>query len=232
MRVGQYVALNCKSNNQHLSSVLLHLQDALKPVLTDLDSKRSSTAYWTFFKDITYAPYVRSVLSDVVGGVAISVEHESTPQTPRFVCVDGPGQVIWDEGQARTDAYDQCTSCDPVAAAILLPGPYIFLCPHFFEWPTVPAVAKTSCLSLDPERPYLFAYGDMKLLAYQMWALLHELVHFYVYATKHTHKDFYDVNECAYLSGKTAILNAQSYLYYAASKCDHLPRSFESVFRS
>ena len=87
-------------------------------------------------------------------------------------------------------------------------------------------------MSLDPKKPYLFAYGDIDLLNYQTWHLLHELVHFYVYASNHAEVDFYGVNECAYLSGRTAIVNPQSYSYYAASKWDHLPTSFKGVLRS
>ena len=227
MRLGGYVAQNCKSNIQNLSSVLLSLQDALKPVLADLKSKRPSAAYKAFFKKAAYAPYVRKIFSNLLGPVAVTTKSHSTAQTPIFVCIDSLEQLVWDEKQEEIDAYDFCTSDSLIPAAMILPTPYIIICPMFFEEPAIPTVTNTSCMSLDPKEPYLFTYDGRSPVEYQPWHLLHELVHFYVYASKDTYKDFYGVNECIYLKGRTAILNPQSYSYYAASKYGHLPRSFE-----
>ena len=57
------------------------------------------------------------------------------------------------------------------------------------------------------------------LIKYQIWHILHELVHYYVYATKQNALDIYNVNDCMLLPSKAALLNAMSYVYYAASKC-------------
>lgn len=53
---------------------------------------------------------------------------------------------------------------------------------------------------------------------YQLWYILHELVHYYVYATKESHLDIYGVNACLVLRSASAVLNAQSYVYYVASE--------------
>ncbi len=47
---------------------------------------------------------------------------------------------------------------------------------------------------------------------------MHELVQYYVYSTGKPLVDFYDINFCLGLNGRSAVLNAQSYVYYAASK--------------
>ena len=47
---------------------------------------------------------------------------------------------------------------------------------------------------------------------------MHELVHYYVYATTHRNMDVYGINQCTELLGRDAILNPNSYTYYAASE--------------
>ncbi|KAG6991116.1 hypothetical protein G7Y79_00057g090980 [Physcia stellaris] len=94
VRLGPYAAQNCKSNNQHLSNVLLSLHGALEPVLHDLESNRSSAAYTTFFKNVAYAPYVRKIFSEVWGPVAVNPEPDEPPSIPIFVCIDGPPKPV------------------------------------------------------------------------------------------------------------------------------------------
>ena len=195
------------------------LRGALKPALHDLESNRSSAAYTTFFKDIAYAPYVRKIFSEISGAVAVSPDPGGPAWTPTFVCIDGLGQTTWGQGRKTIDAYHYCQADRTTPAAVLLPRPFTIICPVFFEDLALPAPTKTSCLSIDPKHPHLFAQDGGSLCVYQVWYLLHEMVHYYVWASKQDSSDFYFVNQCAQLSGREAILNAQSYIYYAASKC-------------
>ena len=199
-----------------MATLLKTMTAALQPAITDLGSTSSSKAYTTFFKDVSRAPYVRTVFSNVTKGVSVATAPGSPSSEPNFICVDARDQVTWDENGQQVDAYTRCGGGEWPAMA-LLTTPYIVICPLFFTQAAVPVQSSASCLKV---RPYLnrFAQGGKSLIVYQVWHLLHELVHYYVYSTEQDSLDVYGVNQCVDLPGGKAMLNAQSYVYYVASK--------------
>ena len=53
-----------------------------------------------------------------------------------------------------------------------------------------------------------------------MWDLLHKVFHCYIYTSKKGDLDVYGINQCMEMIRRDALLNAESYVYYAASKLD------------
>ena len=217
VQIGPYYAQNCKSNNNKLATLLSTLSNTLQPVITDLGSSISSDAYTTFFKDIAHAPYVRDVFYNITTGVSVPPEPGAQSSTPVFICVDGRDQVSYRENGKRVDVYTRCRALGEVPAIALLKSPYIVICPFFFTLPSIPAQSTSTCLTVDSYRTR-FVQNGKSLVKYQLWHVLHELVHYYVYATVQDHMDIYNINACLALKAKNAVLNAQSYVYYAASK--------------
>lgn len=193
------------------------LRQVLQPVITDLGSSTSSDAYTTFFKDIANAPYVREVLSNITKGVSVLPSLGTPSSAPIFICVDGRDQVTFSENARQVDAYTRCRTSGETPAMILLTTPYIVICPVFFTHPAIPIKSTASCLTVNPHGN-LFVQNGKSLIKYQLWHILHELVHYYVYSTKEKHLDVYGINACLALISARAVLNAQSYTYYVASK--------------
>ena len=217
VRIGPYYAQNCKSNNNNFATLLNTLRDTLQPILTDLRSTTSSDAYNTFFKDIAHAPYVRKVFSNITKGVSVPPKPGTQPWVPNFICVDDQDQVIFSENHERVDAFTRCRDIGEAPSYALLTTPYIIICPVFFTQAALPVQSTASCLTVDSHRNR-FVQDGKRLIKYQLWHILHELVHYYVYSTKEDFLDIYGINFCLALPGRNAVLNAQSYVYYAASK--------------
>lgn len=217
VQIGPYYAENCKSNNNKIATLLYTLSHTLQPVITDLDFSTSSNAYTTLFKDIAYVPYVRDVFSNITTGTSVPPEPGTQSSTPIFICVDGQDQVSYRENDKRVDAYSRCRTHSETPAIALLKSPYIVLCPFFFTQPSIPLQSASSCLTVASHRTR-FVQNGKTLIKYQLWHVLHELVHYYVYSTLQDNIDIYNINACLALTAKSAVLNAQSYVYYAASK--------------
>lgn len=100
----------------------------------------------------------------------------------------------------------------------LLGTPYVVVCPFFFTQPAIPPArgSGSGCLSVDARRNR-FVENGMGLVGFQVWELVHELVHFYVYASRGVAYDFYGVNACLAMLGRGAVGNAPSYVFYVAS---------------
>ena len=201
-----------------MATLLLSLGPELQPAIEDLGSSSASDAYVTFFKDISYAPYVREVFTNITGGASV-VPGPGVPSTvPIFICIDGRDQVIYSPNKVRTDAYDRCESDGYVTSITLLSTPYILLCPKFYNHPSAPVKTPTSCLTVDPSGSRFLQTG-LSLVKYKIWHIIHELVHYYGFATKREILDVYNVNKCVELPGRRAVLNPASYEYYARSLC-------------
>ena len=218
VQIGPYLVANCKSNNHLIATLLLFLGPMLQPAIEDLGSSSASDAYATFFKDVSYAPYVREIFTNITGGASV-VPSSDTPSTvPIFVCIDGRDQVIYSLNNARIDAYDRCQSSGYVTSVALLGTPYILICPKFYNHPSVPVKTPTSCLTVDPSGSR-FLQNGLSLIKYKIWHIIHELLHYYVWANKREMLDIYNVNKCVDLPGRRAVLNPSSYEYYATSMC-------------
>ena len=217
VQIGPYFVQNCKSKNQNITFLLNSLRTVLRPVITDLGSSPASDAYATFFKDVSYASYVRDIFTNITIGASVPPEPHLGSFSPNIICIDGRDQVAWDQNNKRVDAYDRCAAGIEVGAIALLKTPYILICPKFFNHPALPVKSTTSCYALDSNRKWFLDIG-ISLTKYQIWLLIHELVHYYVWTTKQQHLDVYNINRCLLLPGSSAVMNPQSYVYYAASK--------------
>ena len=117
-------------------------------------------------------------------------------------------------------AHDGYTDCIRVgAAAIAILGiRVIILCPEFFSFPAQPPRSKSQCMTVDPQHPNSFLGDGESMVKYQLWVLLHELAHQYIYAANGGSSDIYLVNDNLDLLAAEAVRNAQSFTYYVASK--------------
>ena len=160
---------------------------------------------------------MREVFSNITKGVPAPPELGTPSWAPILICVDGRDQVTFSEDGRQVDAYTRCRILGEVPAMIFLKSPFIVICPVFFTHPGIPIQSTASCLTVDPHLNR-FVQNGKSLIMYQLWYILHELVHYYVYATKESHLDIYGVNACLVLRSASAVLNAQSYVYYVASE--------------
>ena len=219
VQIGPYIVANCKSNNRLIATLLLYLGPMLQPAIEDLGSSSPSDAYATFFKDVSYAPYVREVFTNITGAASVVPSPDTPSFVPIFVCIDGRDQVIYSLRNVRIDAYDRCESSGYITAIALLGTPYILICPKFYNFPSVPVKTPTSCLTVDPSGSRFLQTGVKSLVQYKVWHIIHELVHYYVWASKREEAEIYNVNKCVELPARRAVLNPASYEYYAASMC-------------
>ena len=218
VQFGPYQIQNCQSQNTRIPTLLNTLRSVLPPIITELSSSEiSSNAYTTFFKDISYAPFVRDVLRNITEG-ASAIPQPGTPSSaPIIVCVNGRDQITYQENGRQVDVYTKCRSYLRAPAMALLTTPYIVLCPVFFEDPGVPAPSTASCYDIDTQRNQ-FVQDGKSLIEYQLWHVMHELVHYYVYTNTGKDMDVYGINACLKLIGRDAVINPQSYSYYVASE--------------
>lgn len=168
------------------------------------------------FQDAAYAPYVRKVFSNITIGASVPPEPGRSSVPPIFICVDDRHQVTYLENGILQDAYTSYRTHDWAALA-LLKRPEILISPLFFTYPAIPLQSTANCLTVNPRLKY-FVQNGLSLVKYQLWIILHELVHYYVWSTKEFHRDVYAINRCLDLLSRDAVVNAQSYVYYAASK--------------
>ena len=232
---GPYPVFNCNGHTPTISTLIDTLHTTLQSVLNDLSQHQTSAAYTTFFKHVSYAPNVHDMYTNIMLGTPVAPGPHAikypppdafgVPRTPQFICVTEREQLRWSLeagglGGRQLDAYTACES-SPVQAFGIFGSKYlqntIVLCPAFWDSLAIPSSSQSACMPVDPHFNRFRADGK-RLVDYQLWVLLHELAHVYVYAK---YGNLYDVsapNDCALLSGSSAISNAQNYVYYAASK--------------
>jgi hypothetical protein len=232
---GDYIIKNCGTNATKVDAALKLLQSTLGPAIHDAEQDPPSAAYKTFFKDIADGPYIRSVLSNITTGAAMSLNAEqltstgieivTRTQSPEIVCISKPGQLIYhppDHPGEVTDHYEVCQK-NPYGgtAALMVDTPYIVLCPSFFA--IDPAPAKLIC---PPVNRWLNQYstsdGGKSLIHYQIYALLHPLAQLYISATSHGRVRVAGIKACTRLEAGYARQNARSYEFYVASEFEIL----------
>lgn len=211
----------------------------LRPVLDDVSLHKSSAAYTTFFHNIGFAPIVYEILSNITTGAPITpgphaMEHAPAylfgpPVTPQIVCVTDYEQLTWSleaggQGGRQFDAYTACQE-SPINAFDIygsrsLQNP-IVLCPAFWKYAAIPPLSKSNCLTVDPHFNR-FRDSGRRLIDYQLWVILHELAHHYIYARSGRQADVMAATDCMSLTGSSAVNNAQSFVYYAASEWSSL----------
>ena len=237
VQTGPYHIYNCDSHTYQLSVTLNTLLTTLRRVLDDVSQTQSgaSDAYITFFGDIAFSPIVRGIFSNITAGTpfppgphAIRNAHPDSfgpPVTPQFVCITDYNQMTWpiergSKGGPQGDAYGGClrsfAHIYSVFAAKYLNNT-IVLCPLFFTYPIIPPPSKKTCLPVDTHENRFGDSGE-DMLDFQLWKILIELAHGYIYARTGYLVNIQDVNHCTSLIARHAVSSAMNYAFYAASE--------------
>ncbi|KAF6236298.1 hypothetical protein HO173_005551 [Letharia columbiana] len=252
VQTGPYHIYNCGTRTPSVSVLINTLIDTLQPVLDDVSRPFSSPAYTTFFKNIAFAPIVYDLLSNITTGAPTSPgphalkdappELFGAPITPQFVCVTAYEQLTWSlepggQGGRQLDAYTACHQSPVHAFAIVgtrFLKNYIVLCPAFWTYAAIPSSSKSTCLPVDPHFNR-FREGGGRLVQFQLWVILHELAHAYIYARSGLVTDVSTANNCMWLAASSAVNNAQNFVFYAANirlGCTDFPRVARPSFGS
>ena len=202
-------------------SLALLQRTVLPPVLKDLNLASPSPAYKSFFKDITYVPFISSILQNNILGTPMPPSANTQAASPLIACISKPGLLTYTVSGVRKDQYLECVKRPKTAAVSLTGTGIIGLCPYFFDLAQAPT--KPNCLSVNTRRnEYQLslrgAKADRAFLDYQIYALMHEINHFYLFAARQSLVDKYGVNECVRLSAQESSENARNYDYYVASE--------------
>jgi len=218
VKSGKYTIQLCGSQAPQVQAAMRTLQKALRPAIQDTYISPTSAPFTAFFKNSQYRLFVTRVLSDIANGTALASKADSTPTTPQLVCVTGPNIVKFQVKNSFHDVYDDCQQ-NPLWASIYHSGlNYVFICPLFFA-SAIPSRPVSRCPTIDSATNEFV--GDLNsLIQYKPYVLLHELAHFYVVppSTENMQFEVYDWNAAFALKAKRAVLNAQSYVLYVASK--------------
>ena len=203
------------------NSLALIQRILLPPVLKDLSLASPGPAYKTFFKDITYAPFVHSILTDIILGRRPPPSGDMQAVAPLIVCVPRPGLLTYTLDGVKRDQYDECVRRPQTEAVSLTGTAVIALCPSYWNLAQVPT--KPNCLHVNSrknefQRSLSGARADKAFLDYQIYALLHEITEFYLYAVSQSMLDIDGANECVTLSAQESSENARNYDYYVASE--------------
>ena len=235
VQTGPYHIYNCDRYTYQLSEILNTLLSTLERVLDDVLQRRASDAYITFFGDIAFAPVVRDILSNITAGTPIrpgphAVRSASSasfgpPVTPQFVCITDYNQMTWSierggVGGRQGDAFTACIHSFPHIYSLFgakFLNNTIVLCPLFFTYPIIPTPSTSTCLPVDTHKDRFEDSGE-DMLDFQLWKILIELAHGYIYARAGHLVNILDVNECRSLMARYAVSSATNYAFYAASK--------------
>lgn len=219
---GQYNIVNCGGNTSLVINLLNKLYAVLLPVIQDAKSPDPSPAYKAFFKNSTYAPFVSALFTNITTGVPL------TPPAPysfngaaTLLCVTGPEQFIYDY-YGPVDAYTYCLA-NPTTTSYYPgfdpPKQYIVVCPSFFTSNIVSVPPPNNCLTVIR---YInrFVGNGQSFWLYKVWLLLEMITHYYLYASTGLLgiTNIADANKCLGLPAEQSSLNANNYVYYAASK--------------
>lgn len=241
---GPYPIVNCGTDTAAVSILVNTLIMTLQPVLKDASKDQPSDAYTTFFKNIGLASTVFDTLLKVTTGPPISPgphanrgappELFGSPIIPQIVCITDYKQVTWSRerggiGGAQDDAYTKCQE-SPVSALGVFGSKYlknsIILCPHFWSHAAIPLRSKSACSVSDPHFNR-FRDSGRRMIDYQLWIIMSELVHAYIYARSGSLTEIENVNDCISLAGGSAVNTARNYIFYAAMirlGCTSFPR--------
>ena len=219
---GRYNIVNCGGNTSVVINLLNKLYVALLPVISDAESLDSSSAYKTFFKDSAYAPFISTLFTNITTGIPLtSPAPYSSNGAATLVCVTAPEQFTYTY-HGRVDAYTSCLANPNTTSnypGFDPPKQYIILCPSFFTSNIVSVPPPNNCLTVIK---YInkFVGNGQSFLLYKMWILLEMITHYYLYASTRALgiSNTTDVNKCLGLPAEQSSLNANNYVYYAASK--------------
>ena len=235
VQTGPYQILNCGDNTAAVSILIRTLNRTLQLVLDDVSRHTSSDAYNTFFKNIAFAPTVYDILSNITAGTPFppgphaikgaSSHLFGSPVTPQFVCVTDYRQITWSLeaggwGGQQLDAFTACEE-SPIQSFSVFGSKFlrntIVLCDAFWRYPAIPLSSESTCLRVDPHFNR-FRDTGVRLINYQLWVILSELAHSYIYARSGSLIDVRNANDCMSLAASSAVYSARNYVFYAASE--------------
>lgn len=228
----QYGIRHCGSNATKVDAALKVLRRTLQPAIQDSTQIPSSAAYKTFFKDTVNSKYIKAILSNITTGVQMPLKgarraHSNAPgsreiqRAPEIICISRRGQLLYHlpNHNGVLDHYDACKQrIDGGTSAYMAGTPYIVLCPSFFTLDLAPSEPICPHLNKWTNR-YTDSYGGKSIIHFQIFALLHGIAQFYIFATSAgLEVQANGINECSRLAARHARENARSYEFYVASK--------------
>lgn len=218
---GQYTVANCGGNTSLVVHLLNRLYTALLPVIEDAKSTNTSPAYDAFFEDPSSAPFVSALFTNVTSGVALTPPAPySLNGAPTLLCVTEPGQFMY-KFDGQKDAYTECLASPTTTSKYIgfdPPKQYIIVCPSFFTSSIVSVPPPNTCLTVNTYINRFHGDGQSFWL-YKMWIVLEMITHYYLFASTGllTITNTNDANKCFRLAAEQSRLNANNYVYYAAS---------------
>jgi len=196
---------------------------ALQLAITDTHYGTASPAYKTFFKDNIYAHFVAEIFKNITTGASISKSNRHTPVSPSITCLTTPGIAIENTIAGPRDLYQICVHQPNRAGFYSYGTDWIFLCPSFFRLesqPSIPLPGQTSPCPIFSNGQYQPHWS--RLVVNQMYILMHEILHFYLDNAPGPVGDVMteinEINAAVRLGTGATVSNAQSYVFYAASK--------------
>ena len=229
---GPYGIRHCGSNATKIDAALKTLRHTLQPAIRDSTQIPLSPAYKTFFKNAVHSQYIKGILSNITTGVQMPLKaagqaHSNAPgsgeiqRSPEIICISRRGQLLYNvpNHNGVVDHYDACEErTDGGTSAYMAGTQYIVLCPSFFA--LEPAPSEPNCPRINKwANRYSDSYGGKSIIHFQIFALLHGIAQFYIFATSAGPRaQANGINECSRLTAEYARENARSYEFYVASK--------------
>lgn len=229
---GEYAIVNCGANANNVVTMLETLWGALIPATQDAESSTMSPAYQTFFTDPENMAFVSNILAQSSAGAAIYPPTQVTNGAPAIFCLSAAGQLAGTlPDGSRFDAYNRCREKSELSAQSLSGTPYIGICPYFWDsglGTILPLPPPNKCLSVNAKNKFnldRLGRAGPSLTQYGMWVLLEEIVNIYLIPeqikrgllNQISDYEVYDANDVLALSADHTLMNAHSYLLYAAS---------------
>ena len=230
---GLYSIQGCGSNATSIAAILDLLPPYLEPAITDTHSTRTSPAYNTFFKDVTHAPFVRTILQNIAYGTPVlpglAQPGFNKVSSPVIACILSPplsnpspelvGLTLWVQAFARADC-NTYRGGHPTYGLFIGGTNIVVLCPFWFS-SDVPVEPKSRrpCTGVDRASNQFRGMGYPLARNRRAW-LLHELAHVYLVAATNMRvpvKEVYSVNDCFRLRADAQRYMPNNYVYYTGS---------------
>ena len=223
LRSGLYTIYKCGGSGNDVVSLLEQLYGVLDQVITDVDLAPPSAVYQAFFKNTSYAPFVKEVLTSIRAGSPIALS--SNDAFPLLICVSAPNQIHFTQEGITKDLYSGTGCSNPDFRALYIQDtPFIALCPGFFSPPATPSFQQNNCLHINTAIDRFSATNSQEraLADYQIYNLLHTVANFYICSSADHCLDAFQVNQCFWLNALDSSINAMNYQFYIASESNHV----------
>ena len=205
-----------------MNRVLTLAMTALVPALEDVKLGTASThGFRALFKYDGAKQYVEDILNYVA---TVEPKRElkpnpGVPLRPHIACAQPGDAALYRWLTPTTDPWAFCTFTSASAFAII-GSAYIFICPRFFSMPEKPPdLTGRHCPTTQQNH---FQGDGFEFTFYQTYALIHELIHFYLQShslSGVTHPcEQYTLDGCVSLTPLHSLHNPTSYQTYISSK--------------